>query len=435
MKLRPFELALVVVFGTLFFLALILLRTYTPEADPNASSLEAGVSIWGTVPEAAFLDVLKQISVTDPNYKNVTYRYISPEKFDNVFVNALADQTAPDLLFLAHESLVEHRNRLQSINYDSFPMRDFRSLYIDGAEIFALSDGIYALPVAVDPLVMYWNRDMFANNGLLKAPTTWEEVVNQIVPTLTVTDSYRSITRSALAMGDYSNIKNAFPVLSLLLLQGGSGLVGESNNFYQVRLNESVGQGSAQPFVNVATFFTNFNNINNTLYSWNVSLRPDIEMFLSEDLAIYFGLASEARSIAARNPNLSFDVAEVPQGATASVKRNYGIFYGLAIPKASKNKAGAALVLQNLSGEGNAVKLANLSGFAPVHRTSLVSGSNDLYGRVAYASAIYSRGWLNPDRDRLDSILQQMLSSINANRNNISSATADAVTRISQIYK
>ena len=202
MKLRPFELALVAVFGTLFFLALILLRTYTPSADPNVSSLEAGVSIWGTVPEVAFTELLKQISETDPSYKKVSYRYIAPDKFDDVLINALADQKAPDLLFLAHESLVEHRNRLQAINYDTFPMRDFRSLYIDGAEIFALSDGIYALPVAVDPLVMYWNRDMFADNGLLKAPTTWEEVVNQVVPTFTETDNNRNITRSALAMGE-----------------------------------------------------------------------------------------------------------------------------------------------------------------------------------------------------------------------------------------
>lgn len=434
MKLRPFELALVAVFGTLLLLALVLLRTYSPPINPNVSSLERGVSIWGTVPEAAFSELLRQISLTDPNYKNVTYRYIAPESFDSTFVNALADQTPPDLVFLAHERLVEHRTRLQTISYDSFPMRDFRSLYIDGAEIFALSDGIYAMPVAVDPLLLYWNRDIFANSGLLKAPTTWEEVVNQTVPTFTVRDASRNINRAAIALGEYSNIKNAFPVLSMLLMQGGSALVTENNSLYQVRLNESVGQGNTQPFVNVATFFTNFNNPNNTLYSWNVSLRPDTEMFLSEDLAVYFGLASEARSIAARNPNLSFDVAEVPQRASATVKRNYGIFYGLAVPKAAKNKLGASLVLQTLSGEANATTLANLNGFAPVHRTPLASGSSDLYGRVAYASAVYSRGWLNPDRDRLDGVLRQMFNSINANRNNINSATGDAMTQISQIY-
>ena len=40
----------------------------------------------------------------------------------------------------------------------------------------------------------------------------------------------------------------------------------EGNGLYQVRLAESTGQGPAQPFVNAATFFTNFNNTNNNLY-------------------------------------------------------------------------------------------------------------------------------------------------------------------------
>ena len=57
---------------------------------------------------------------------------------------------------------------------------------------------------------MYWNRDIFAANGLLKAPTTWEDVVNQIVLILPSKTIFRNITRSALAMGEYSNIKTLF---------------------------------------------------------------------------------------------------------------------------------------------------------------------------------------------------------------------------------
>lgn len=434
MKLRPFELALVIIFGTLFLLALVLLRVYSPAVDPNVNSLAQGVSIWGTVPEKAFVEVLREISQNDSNYQRVKYRYIDPANFDSVFVNALADQNGPDLVFLAHDRLVEYRARLQAISYESFPMRDFRSIYIDGAEIFALSDGIYAMPIAVDPLVLYWNRTLFADQGLLRAPSTWEELVNQTVPSLTSRDNSRNIIRAGVALGEYSNVKNAFPIFSLLLLQGGSGMVTENAGNYQVKLSQTVNQSSAQPFVNATTFYTNFNNVNNTLYSWNVSLPVDTEMFLSEDLAMYFGLASEGNSLAARNPNLSFDIAEVPQAAAATAKRNYGIYYGLAVPKAARNKLGASLVIQTLSSEANAAALANVSGFAPTHRTTLAQGSNDIFGRVAYNAAVSARGWLNPDRDRLDNILRQMFSSINANRNNLSTATNDAVTQISQIY-
>jgi maltose-binding protein MalE len=226
MKLRPFELALIVVFGTLFVVALILLRTYEAAPEENETAI-GSIAIWGTLPSTGFDEMLKLIRQVDKGFDNVTYRYIPPEDFDDEFVNALADQKAPDLLLLTHDRLVKHRIRLQALSYDVVPIRDFRTTYIDGAEIFALEDGVYAFPVAVDPLVMYWNKDIFADKGILIAPQSWEVLVAETVPTFTERDFNRSIVQASVAMGEYQNIKNAFPILSLLLLQGGSALVTE----------------------------------------------------------------------------------------------------------------------------------------------------------------------------------------------------------------
>lgn len=434
MKLRPFELVLIVVFGTLFILALVLLRTYTPPADENTSSIGAGVSIWGTLPADVFESVLGKNRETDKAFSGVTYRYIPPENFDQVFIDALADQKAPDLIFMAHESLVKHRNRLQPIPYESFPIRDFRSTYIDGAEIFALSDGIYGLPMGVDPLVMYWNRDLFSTQNLINPPVTWEELVNEVVPALTVRDFNRNIERASVAMGEYQNIKNSLPLFSALLLQGGSAMVTESDSQYVVRLDESLSNPSAKPFVSAATFFTNFSNVSNTLYSWNRSLPLDREMFLSEDLAIYFGLGSEGRILASKNPNLNFDVAEVPQGATATVKRTYGLYYSLVMPKTATNPKGAFAVMQILGDESNAKQLTDGYNFAPARRSLLGQGSNDVYGRVTYLSAPNSRGWLNPATNNLSEVLSKMLEDISSNRSSIDVATGDTVMRLRQIY-
>ena len=435
MKLRPFELVLIVVFGLLFFVALFLLRNFDGgEPAEDVSNLGAGLTIWGVLPASAMDTLLQKMRDVDEGYNNVSYRYIPPEQFDDVFVNALADQKGPDLLLLPHDRLAEHRARLQSIPYENFPIRDFRSAYIDGAEIFALSDGIYGLPIAVDPLVMYWNRDIFSTNGLLSAPTTWEDLVNNTVPTLTVRDFNRNIQLSGVAMGEYRNIKNAFGMLSLLLLQGGSAMVTEGQNQYRIRLDDTLAQNGAQPFANAATFFTNFSNTSNTLYSWNRALTLDRDRFLSEDLALYFGFMSEGRDLAAKNPNLNFDIVEVPQGASATVKRTYGQYYGFVIPKTSPNKAGALTAMQTLGSATNAKQLADGYNFAPAHRSTLAAGSNDVYGRVGYASAVYARGWLNPDLDRLGDTLAGMLDDINANRSDIGSATSDAVNRIQQIY-
>ncbi len=328
---------------------------------------------------------------------------------------------------------MKQRSRLEPVPYESYPARDYRSQYVDGASIFALSDGIYAYPVAVDPLMLYWNRDLFSFNNFVTPPTSWEEIVSDMVPTLTVRDFDRTIKQSALAMGEYSNVKNAFGVISLLVLQGGSALVEEQDAYYKIRLDETV-ERSSRPLAAAITFYTNFNSVSNSLYSWNRSLPLDRDMFLSEELALYFGFGSEARELERRNPNLSFDIAEVPQGAAATVKRTYGKFYGFAIPRSAKNKCGAYTVRQGLSGQVPAKKLADGYGLAPVHRSLLVAGSNDIYGRVIYGAVPVTRGWLSPDRTETDRIFSTLLSDVVSNRSSIPGAVADSLGRLQQAY-
>lgn len=435
MKLRPFELILIVVFGGLFFAALVMLKVYQPPPEEGVSTF-GEVTIWGVLAPEVFDSLLKKLRETDEGFNTVYYKQVPIETFDSEFVSALADQKAPDLVLIPHDRLVEHRARLQPLSYESFPIRDFRSTYIDGAEVMALSDGIYGLPIAVDPLVLFWNRDIFANYDFLRAPSTWEEVVGETVPTLTVRDFNRNINIASIAMGEYGNIKNAFAIYSMLLLQGGSQMVAEGQGKYTVRLDEMVGQSNSSnlPFTQAALFYTNFSNTNNSLYSWNRSLRQDKDMFLSEDLAMYFGFASEGRDISSKNPNLSFDVAEVPQSEGATVRRTYGTFYMMAIPRASKNKNGAYAAAIQLTGSNNAKVLADGYNMAPVHRGTLAIGSNDVYGRVAYTSAIYARGWLNPDLDEFGKILTTMCEDVNANRRDTAAAASDAINRTRQIY-
>lgn len=433
MKLRPFELTLVVIFGLLLVLAIVLLRLYKPEVSEEELLLGGPVAIWGTLPEAPMNMVIDSLKTENPGYKDVTYRFVAAEEFNQTFINALADNQSPDLVLISHELLVELRGRLEVTPYQSFPERDFRSYYIEGAGIFALKDGIYAYPIAVDPLMMYWNRDIFSFNNLLSAPKTWEEVVGETVPELTVRDFNRTITQSAVALGEYNNIKNAFATISMLLLQGGSALVAEEGKSYIVRLDQ-MGIGPGRPFTLAINFYSNFNSVSNTLYSWNKALALDRDVFLQDKLALYFGLGSEAKELEAKNPNLNFDIAEVPQGAGATIKRTYGRFYGVAIPKEAKNKSGAYIVRQELTSLSTAKKLADGYFMAPVYRASLGAGSNDVYGRLIYTSALQARGWLNPPRADVDSALTKLVGDVGANRSEVSGAVNDAVTRLGQAY-
>ena len=260
--------------------------------------------------------------------------------------------------------------------------------------------------------------------------------MGEVVPALTIRDFSLNISQSAIAMGEYDNIQNAFPIISLLLLQGGSALVLEKDKTYQVALDDTVSTNKAKPFSEVMSFYINFNNVSNTLYSWNKAQTGDRESFLNEKLAMYFGFGSEARIIEERNPNLNFDIAQVPQGATvsASAKRTYGRFYAFMIPKSAPNKTGAYTVMQELGSQSNAQKIADSYGLAPATRAALAVGSNDIYGREIYAAVAQSRGWLNPNLNQTDETFKKLLNDISANRSDVYRATSDAIKRLQQAY-
>jgi ABC-type glycerol-3-phosphate transport system substrate-binding protein len=433
MKLRPFELFLVAVFGVLGLVALALLATYKPPTDKVQITLGNSVVIWGTVDQEAFAQVLQPLIAAKPAFKVVTYVKKNLATFDDELLNALADGVGPDILFLPSDKLVQYRTKIQPLSYQSFPLPDFQSRYIDGAEIFALSDGVYAFPVAVDPLVMYWNRDILGTYNFVNPPTTWEAVVNQIVPTIVVRDFKYNITRSPLAFGEYRNVTNAFDVLSMLLLQGGSSMVSELDGTYKLFLNQNSARNS-QPFESAVTFYTSFSNPTNPLYSWNRSLPNDRAQFISEDLALYFGRGSEARGISAQNPNLNFAVAEVPQGASATVRRTYGTFYGYAILKSSRNQSGSYTAIQELANTTQVQVLATSLGMAPVYRQLLSVGSNDQYGRVIYNTAVVARGWLSPKPAITNEVFLQMIEDVLANRRRPGESANDAVNKLRSAY-
>jgi ABC-type glycerol-3-phosphate transport system substrate-binding protein len=309
-----------------------------------------------------------------------------------------------------------------------------RSQYVDGAEIFALNDGLYAFPIAIDPLMMYWNRDILATKGFLEAPATWENLVNTMFTEIIERDFSRTIRRSVVAMGEYSNVRNAYGVISALFIQEGSaGVVIDSDGRYSIQLQNRIG-GGGDPLRSAADFYTRFSKPSNTLYSWNRSLPEDRLSFVAEDLALYFGFASEGRQIQKMNPNLNFDIAEIPQDGSATVRRTYGKFYGLSVLNSSDNPTGAFAVLSNFGNKNVADAIAINSNMTPVYRTSLSAGSNDAYGRVAYRSASIARGWLNPNKKQVDTIFQTMTQDINENRRDLSGAVSDASDRLENSY-
>jgi len=181
---------------------------------------------------------------------------------------------------------VTYRSKLLAIPFDTLNERTFRETYIDGAEIFIRSDGTYGLPLAVDPLLMYWNRDIFSSSGIALPPKTWETLVSQTTRSINRVDDWLNFSQSTIAFGEYGNVTHAKSILSMLLLQTGNNIVTESKDGqYKVVLDR--GTGESLPSGNaVLSFYIQFAHPSSDAYSWNRSKGMDRAEFLEGKLAL-----------------------------------------------------------------------------------------------------------------------------------------------------
>jgi ABC-type glycerol-3-phosphate transport system substrate-binding protein len=433
-SLRPFQIILIGAFIALAVGGLIFFAVFQGvggRANPYGKSVE----IWGTLDGKTMSMTLAHITDADENFQVVSYREKDPRTFHADLANAIAEGRGPDAIVLSSDWLLSERAKLYPIPYDALPLRDIKDRYVDGAEIFALSDGMYGFPIAVDPLVLYWNRGLFSSAGLAAPPATWETVVSQAVPSLARVGQSRIFTvdRAALAFGEYANVQHASAIMLALLMQAGSPLIVENGDRYEAHINQSRAQTARPPAEAALDFYTQFANPSRPVYTWNRSLAQDRSAFLAEDLAMYFGLGSEYAGLRAGNPNLDFDAAQIPQGSGAPIKYGYGTFYSVAILRGSDNFEGAYRASSVLGKSANAQAIAEGSGLAPVDRGVLAAGAPDPLRQTLYTAALIARGFLDPDPPASSDIIKTMIEDVTSGRASASQAVQDAVGRFNQL--
>ncbi len=434
MQLRPFEIVLIGIFAVCAIGGLILVSISKGGGDNGPKLYGESVEIWGTFPRSPFTDLFTEISNTDEDFIVVKYKEVDERSFESELLDAIAEGNAPDIVLLPHSLLVTYRSKLTAIPSESLDVRSLRDTYIDGAEIFTRTDGTYAVPFAVDPLVLYWNRDLFSSAGIAQPPKTWEALVDESLPDLTRLDNRREVLQSAIGMGEYQNILHAKEILSLLLFQAGNTIVEEDKEQYRITLEANIKQG-IPPAQAALKFYTNFSMPNSNAYTWNRSQPLDRNAFTSGSLAMYLGLGSEIKDIGDENPNLNFDIGQVPQAAGATGLRNYGNFYGLAIPKGSKNGNGAFRAALVIASAPNAKILTSAIGLTPVDRSLYAGTSENRNTEVLEQAALIARGWLEPSPQETDALFKEMIEDLVGGRKNISQIISNAAYNLGELFK
>lgn len=404
----------------------------------NTSSKEnqflGNVVIWGTLPQMTMTGIVDDFNNVNKDTVTVSYTEKSKGTFESELVEALADGVGPDVILLPQDFIVRHKNKIYPIPYEMLSERALKDTFIEEGELYLGSAGIYAVPFMVDPLVMYWNRDIFSSALVSTPPSYWDEFFG-LAKTITKIDNNSNIKKSLVSFGEFGNVANAKDILSMLIMQAGSSIIAiDDNGAYRPTLSEDQESG-VSPAEEAFRFYTEFSNPTKTSYSWNRSLPYSRDMFTTGDLALYFGYASEYASLQKKNPHLNFNVTTVPQTRTANRKLTFGKIQGLAILKSSKVLSADIAAVTLLSGKEIISSASTALNLPPVRRDLLAQKPKESHLSVFYDGALLSKGWLDPSSSETNAIFGEIVQDITSGRRKLSTAVENGNAQLMKLLK
>lgn len=425
--MNKIQIIILGVFGAAILAAVLIFSGAVPGLRLQGAKLGT-VTIWGTLPSPVMNNILGTINL---NQNRLVLRYVekNTQNYESELLNSLATGRGPDLWLLSQDLILKHWDKTYPLTSRNFTERNFRDIFIDGADLYITGVGILGIPFTIDPMVLYWNKALFRNAGLTLPPKTWNEFT-EISQKITLLGESGEIIRNGAALGIFDNVRNSKEILSLFILQSGNPIVNKNN--FKPTLTETSGL-PVGPAKSALRFFTDFANRQSSLYSWNRTMPYSDEAFIGERLAVYLGFASEYNNIKEKNPHLEFDVSPVPQIVRSSQKITFGKIQALAISNMTKNPQGALAAINLLTDSNTISQLSENTFLPPVRRDLLARGSSNPVFAVFMESAIQARAWLEPDPASATQIFKNMAETALFSPKNTDQAISDANLRLGSL--
>lgn len=390
------------------------------------------IVIWGTYPENAFKTAFAAWR-EEHSTISLTYEEKNTNGYRAQILEALAIGNAPDIILLPDSLLHTMQNKLSPVPAISMTEREYKETFASVTDIFLQNNQIYGIPFAIDPLVLYWNRDFFASETIALPPSTWDEFLID-ARRLTKRTETGNITRSGAAMGLTTNIPEAIDIVSLLTLQGGINIIDPATHAVTITQTRATNQITTSPIETALRYYTDFSRREKTSYTWNHTFPKPDDAFVREDLAMFIARASMFGSLSQRSPHINIGVSPVPQYSQAPIKIGYGRLTAFAVPLQSPKQTTAWQVALFLAQNTSAASITGELKLAPARRDLLGAGHASPSFSVFYEEALRARTWYDPDPARSIPIFTNMIELVTAGRD-AGVAVAEAQTRLENLLK
>jgi ABC-type glycerol-3-phosphate transport system substrate-binding protein len=247
-----------------------------------------------------------QIQAFRSLHPNITIRYekfTTPEEYENLIINELAEGRGPDIFAIHNTWIEKHKNKLVPMPIDlpiSMNTAKFRQTFFNvAADDLIIDEQIYGLPLSIDTLALYYNQQYLASAvpGTNKPATTWENLKKQVIALTKKDKSKERFSVTGIAMGRADNIIQAIDILYLLFLEYETMFYDRENKVIFAQ-QQGVIEGTGQPYfpgVLALDLYTSFGLPSFNHYSWNDVItgadpeQKEINVFARGKTAMIFG--------------------------------------------------------------------------------------------------------------------------------------------------
>ncbi len=298
-----------------------------------------------------FQEIINAYKQLHPNI-TINYRRLRYEEFENELLHALAEDRGPDIFSIHNTWMRKYQNKLapmpastkmaylidvgtirseivpQVRENPSLSPNQLRNVFLDVVynDVVLSDQKIYGLPLSVDTLAIFYNRDLFNRAGITNIPKYWNREFQETVRSLTKQDTNQNIIQAGVAMGGSHNIERSIDILSVLMMQNGANMMTGDQVTFQ-KIPTSMLDRNYNPGLEALRFYTDFSNINKEVYSWNESLPNSLEMFSQGNLAIMFGYSYHLETIKSLSPRLNFSISSLPQIENSPYNINFANYW------------------------------------------------------------------------------------------------------------
>ncbi len=291
------------------------------------------LEIWGSFDDSdAYGKILEKYRMLNPYIGEIKYRKFDADNYKKDLIDALASGQGPDMFFIHNTWLPSFKDKIEPAPAYLFGEQELRRDFVDVAVSDFLDEGkVCAVPLSVDSLALYYNKDLFNAEGITSPPSTWENMAED-AKRLTRTDQSGNIIQQGAALGTAYNINRSTDILGLIMLQKGARMVNEEKT--QATFNDSavVNNNSVRAGEDALEFYTRFSRSSSPVYSWNSRMHYSLDAFYEGTAAMMLNYSWHYSNIKNKNSKLNFAVAPAVQFKN-SRPVNYANYWGLAVAK------------------------------------------------------------------------------------------------------